>query len=220
LTGRHFEQVLNLEDELTTGATLETLIEALALCARRFFNQALAHLRSPAHRRRQVATSVVPSLEITVIDLLKCDWIAENGQDDTLAVTLCDPLAFGVILRDKAPDKARTAIVNVQAEALDIVGECVDVPLAALAMLRNDRWPQVQQTTRSPNTVDGHVIRARLERGKKLTETHYYLYNAARRFEGGAIITAQPATMSIAKRLATVLRSHSQKVDSVEVSGR
>lgn len=175
--GAHYAQIVIIEDELTTGATLRNLILALQGVADRVWVATLRDMRAPQLRAELIAEMKVRGVKLEVISL------------DTLDIHLpveVTPLRphfnpFGRAELDRA-----NALCELEAQWRDfapdqiyMIGECVDVALQWWLQLPVEARPDLRQITRSPWQVDGVAVMSRQTFAAPNQGSRYFLYNFA-----------------------------------------
>ena len=173
--GAHYAQIVIIEDELTTGATLRNLILALQGVSNRVWVATLRDMRAPQLRDELSAEMNARGVTLEVISL---DTL---GTDLPVEVTPIRPHfnPFGRAERDR-----KNALCELEAQWRDfapdqiyLIGECVDIALQWWLRLPANARPDLRQITRSPWQVDGVAVKSRQTFAAQNQGSRYFLYN-------------------------------------------
>lgn len=174
--GRKYAQIVIIEDELTTGATLRNLILALREVANRIFVATLRDLR-PQTLRDELRTEMKSvGIELDVLSLESVDW--------QLGAIIETPTAPRFNPFGRTEDALKNGLQSVQKQweefqpdGFFMIGECVDIALRFwLDMSENER-PPLRQITRSPWKVDGEAVKSAVRFPAIEGGSNYFLYN-------------------------------------------
>jgi hypothetical protein len=216
-----YAQVVIVEDELTTGATLRNLLLAVRDFATSHYVVTLADLRSAEMRNRLTAEMFALGIAFFVTDISSAE-VPFHCPTRLRLRQRQRPNPFG-----RAPavlaatqDELRRRWRELRPRALYIIGECVDVALAFWESLPARERPSIQHVTRSPWLVDGSVIRTRLDFGEGVSSCRYFLYNWAKPCPPRALIVGEAATTRVATQLRGFLASQGVAAASIEAFDR
>ena len=175
--GARYAQIVIIEDELTTGATLRNLILALDGVANRVFVATIRDMRTPELRDELQAEMRARGVELEVISL------------DTLSANLpveVAPLRPHFNPFGRADCDRKTALCELETQwksfapgAITMIGECVDIALSWWLQLPVESRPDLRQITRSPWVVDGVAVVSRQVFAAPDQDSRYFLYNFA-----------------------------------------
>jgi len=211
---RRYDQVLIVEDEVTTGRTLKNLALELRDLSRRMHIVALTDLRTDEQRTSFATDLAAAGIELEFIDLSRCAASPLNGCAPR--GPLPTPFCATETQRHEATCALETTCRRLRPGTMYMVGECVDGPLAVWDALPPDLRPALQQVSRSPWLVDEQGIRSRLELGLDSTGTPYFLYNWSPPRNARALVVAAPSSMEVAERLCRHLESQAVRAESFE----
>jgi orotate phosphoribosyltransferase len=206
-----YTQVVIVEDEVTTGTTLQNLIEQLQELSDSFYIIALQDMRTDEDRARNLRAMEELNVTLTTVDLSSYDTPSTLIQRNVLPISLgrredCRVESVSTMLEAR---KKKTF------DTIYMVGECVEVPLLIWDVFKNVSLVQV---TRSPWVVDNDVLYTRLDLGMDAKDVRYFLYNAQNSFpKKTALIASYPHTLNIANRLKSYLVTHNIDAEVLEV---
>ncbi len=193
--GRRYAQVVIIEDELTTGATLRNLILALENVSDKVWVATLSDMRSPQLRAELVAEMGARGVKLEVIAL------------DTLDVQLpieATPLRPQFNPFGRTETDYHRAFGELEAQwrafapgAVYMIGECVDIALQWWLQLPEDERPDLRQITRSPWKVDGAAVKSARVFAAPNQKSRYFLYNFVPPRNGRALWIAEAANGSV-----------------------
>ena len=193
--GASYAQIVIIEDELTTGATLRNLITALEGVSDRVWVATLRDMRTPNLRdelRDEMKARGV-DLQVIALDTLNLDFPME------LAPLRPHFNPFGRADFDRK--KALCELENQGAEfapgAVYMIGECVDIALDWWLKLPVEQRPELRQITRSPWVVDGVAVVSRAVFAARNQGSRYFLYNFAPPKTGRALWICEQSNASV-----------------------
>ena len=193
--GANYAQIVIIEDELTTGATLRNLITALADVSARVFVATLRDMRPQPLRDELTAAMKTRGLDVQVIAL------DELSPDFPLEVTpFCphfNPFGRAAIDREKALGELETQWKNFAPGAIYMIGECVDIALRWWLQLPVEARPELRQITRSPWVVDGVAVVSRQVFAAPNQGSRYFLYNFAPPPNGRALWICEQSNAAV-----------------------
>ena len=173
--GRRYAQIVIIEDELTTGATLRNLILALEGVAQRVFVATLRDMRAPDLRDELKAELRARGVSLEVINL--------DESEINLPIESA-PLRPHFNPFGRAEDDRRAAQCELEVQwqswrpnLVFMIGECVDIALEWWLGLSADERPDLRQITRSPWKVDGAAVRSAQVFAAANQKSRYFLYN-------------------------------------------
>lgn len=220
-----YEQIVIVEDEVTTGTTILNLVLSLRSHATRFHIVALMDMRSQEHctMMNEAAAAHALDIEVSVIYGSSClpHPLPCCGPTPT---SLCAAHWFCLNPHQRSRQAQAQALGTLthlwQTGRLGIVymiGECVDVPMAFCSSLPLEHRPPVQHITLSPWVVDGNGIQTRSDfvNGKG---SPYYLYNWSPPVPPHAAIVGEPSTRAVAELVSTFLQAHDIETTCIEVA--
>ena len=202
--GARYAQIVIIEDEITTGATLRNLIVALDGVANRVFVATIRDMRPPILRDELQSEMQTRGVELQVISL---DTLLDTLEADLpLEVAPSRPWfnPFGRQLRDhaKAAMELRMEVQNFAPGTVCMIGECVDIALKWWLELPIESRPELRQITRSPWVVDGVAVVSRQVFSAPAQDSRYFLYNFAPPQNGRVLWIAEQSNASVGE-LAT-----------------
>ncbi len=219
--GKTYAQIVIVEDELTTGATLHNLICAIGDVAPRVFVLTLRDLRP--QRLRDELQSEMKSLGIG-LQILGLDGVAgaENESVENSPPQLgidFNPFGRRENYRHQSAQKLRQLYEQHEPDAIYCLGECVDIALQFWLQLPKNARPELRHITRSPWKVNGETIRsAQLFPGDG-SGSRYFFYNFAPPRNRRALWLAETSNAVVGAQVGEFL--HAQGVESwgIEVQG-
>ncbi|HXG68757.1 MAG TPA: phosphoribosyltransferase domain-containing protein, partial [Blastocatellia bacterium] len=154
--GSAYHQIVIIEDELTTGATLRNLLLAVRDVASRLYVVTLADQRAAEKRECLQQEMAALGIESTVTDLSAMEASGIHaGFSRERPHPPRNPFGRSQAAIAGALAAARHHWQTVCPDALYIIGECVDIGLTFWESLCPDERPCLRQVTRSPWLVDG-----------------------------------------------------------------
>ena len=215
--GRRYAQIVIIEDELTTGATLRNLILALEGVANRVWVATLRDLRAPALRpalQSEMAARGV-SLEVIALDTL--------GVQLPVEVTPIRPHfnPFGRADADyqRALGELETQWRVFAPDAIYMIGECVDIALQWWLQRPAAERPDLRQITRSPWKVDGAAVKSAQVFAAPNQGSRYFLYNFEPPKNARALWIAEAANGSVGALASQWFDSRGITARGIEVAG-
>ena len=176
-----YAQIVIIEDELTTGATLRNLILALRGVSHRVFVATLCDLRPP-HLRDELQSEMRArgvELQVVALDALNLDLPTNVAPLRPQFRPQFNPFGRADLDRRGAGDELQLQWHNFAPDQIYLIGECVDIALNWWLQLPVSRRPELRQITRSPWQVDGAAIRSRAVFAAPNQSSRYFLYNFA-----------------------------------------
>ena len=216
-----YAQIIIIEDELTTGATLHNLICAVVDVAPRVFVLTLRDLR-PQHLRDNLQNEV-KNLGID-LQVLNLDGVAWPDEADVIASPPNGNMDFNPFgrradNRNAAAQKLRQLYVQHAPDAIYIIGECVDIALQFWLKLPVETRPELRQITRSPWKVNGDTLRsAQLFPGDG-NGSRYFFYNFAPPKNHCALWMAEHSNAIVGAQVSDFLREQGVASWGIEVKG-
>jgi adenine/guanine phosphoribosyltransferase-like PRPP-binding protein len=175
-TGRKYAQIVIIEDELTTGATLRNLILALGHVSNRVFVATLRDLRPQDLRDELQADMRSAGIELEVLSLETLDWDPKAVIDPPIGPNF-NPFGRTPSALENALTDLKREYESFQPNALFMIGECVDIALRFwLAQPEATRVP-LRQITRSPWKIDGESVHSAAKFPAIPGGSNYFLYN-------------------------------------------
>ena len=215
--GRRYAQIVIIEDELTTGATLRNLILALEGVSERVFVATLRDMRAQNLRDELQQELTARGVTLSVISL------DELGDELPAVVTPIRPHfnPFG-----RAPDDYRKALCKLEEQwhdfapaAIYMIGECVDIALQWWLQLPPDERPDLRQITRSPWKVDGIAVKNAQVFAAPGQKSRYFLYNFESPSNGRALWIAEQANASVGALASEWFASQAIEARGIAVAG-
>ena len=215
--GARYEQIVIIEDEITTGATLRNLIVALDGVAERVFAATIRDMRPPELRAELSSEMKARGVELRVISL---DTIkAELPVEVAPSRPWFNP--FGRQFQDhaKAAMELRMEGCNFAPGAVYMIGECVDIALKWWLELPVESRPELRQITRSPWVVDGVAVRSRQTFAATNQDSRYFLYNFAPPANARVLWIAEKSNASVGALASDWFASQNIEARGIEVAG-
>ena len=213
----NYAQIVIIEDELTTGATLRNLILALEGVANRVFVATLRDMRLPNLRDELQSEMRARHIELQVIalDALPPDLPVE--------ITPLRPRfnPFGRSLEDRvaAQLELETEWEKFAPDAVYMIGECVDIALGWWLQLSVEKRPDLRQITRSPWVVDGVAVMSRQVFAAPNQGSRYFLYNFAPPCNGRVFWMAEQSNASVGALASAWFESQGIEARGILVNG-
>ncbi len=212
-----YAQIVIIEDELTTGATLRNLILALEGVSERVFVATLRDMRTPALRAELSAEMRARGVDLQVIAL------------DTLSLDLPVELAplrpqFNPFGRTDLDGKTARCELEKQWQsfapgAVLMIGECVDIVLQWWLELPEIERPELRQITRSPWIVDGVAVVSRQVFAAPNQGSRYFLYNFAPPKNGRVLWMTEQSNASVGALASAWFESQGIEARGIVVAG-
>lgn len=208
--GRRYAQIVIIEDELTTGATLRNLILAVADISQRVFVVTLRDLRLQNVRDELQREMKNIGIELEVLSL---ETIAYKPLDEiTPARPIFNPFGRRETDRQAALTALQKQFAEFQPGLLVMISECVDIALEFWLQLPLAARPELRQITRSPWKIDGQsVLSVQVFPGDG-TASRYFFYNFVAPSNRRALWIAEEFNALIGEQADEFFTS--QKVDS------
>ena len=215
--GRTYAQVIIIEDELTTGATLRNLILAIADVAPRVFVATLRDLR-PQNLRDELRDEMKNAgVELKVLSLETIAW--KTSVEISPVCPRFNPFGRREIDRAEAFEKLQQSHIEYSMDAIYMIGECVDIALQFWLQLPPATRPELRQVTRSPWKVDGQTIWSAHAFSGDGTGSRYFLYNFAPPKNRRALWIGEASNAVVGTQVGEFLQSHNIEVRGIEVAG-
>lgn len=219
--GAHYDQVIIVEDELTTGATLRNLLLALDTVSPRFFVVTLSDMRTVEAQSQLLCDMVERGIALHTLDLSHARPAKAPRAKWNPPARAAPP--FNPFLRVVADqDISHGAMERCREEfdfgALYVVGECIDVPLRYWASLPVSQRPAIQHITRSPWKIDGEAIHTRADFPGDGQGSPYFLYNFAL-LAPRALIVCERSNACVTGQARDFLATHGVETRCIEVAG-
>lgn len=215
--GKRYAQIIIIEDELTTGATLRNLILALSEVSPRVFVATLRDLR-PQNLRDELRNEMKSAgVELEVLSLESVAW--ETSEDVAPLCPLFNP--FGRLENDRraALAKLEQYYAEFSPGAIYMIGECVDIALQFWLHLTPAARPELRQVTRSPWKIDGEIIlRAHSFPGDG-SGSRYFFYNFERPQNRRALWIGEASNAVVGAQVNAFLKAQNIESKGIEVAG-
>ncbi len=213
----HYAQIVVIEDELTTGATLRNLLLALEGASNRVFVATLRDLRPPELRDELQNELFARGIELETIALESLDVKLEKQVEPVSP--LFNP--FGRLERDRvaALGELETHFAHFRPDAIYMIGECVDIALQFVLQLPEDRRPELRQVTRSPWKVDGQNVHSTHRFEGSGIGSRYFFYNYAPPENRHAVWIGEASNAIVGEQVDEFLKSHGVESRGVVVAG-
>ncbi len=215
--GARYAQIVIIEDELTTGATLRNLILALDGVSNRVWVATLRDMRLPHLRDELRAELGARGVDLQVIAL---DTLREN-----LPVEIA-PLRphFNPFGRTECSRVAALCELEKQwktfaPDVIYMVGECVDIALQWWLRLPESGRPNLRQITRSPWKVDDNAVLSRQIFAAAGQGSRYFLYNFGPPANSRVLWMAERANASVGALVSEWFASQEIEARGIVVGG-
>ena len=214
--GRTYAQIVIIEDELTTGATLRNLILALQGVSPRVWVATLRDMRPP-HLRDELQSEL--NARGVQLDVISLDTLGELPA----AVTPIRP-RFNPFGRAEADRQNALCELEKQGEqwapgAVYMIGECVDIALQWWLQLPDGARPILRQITRSPWQVDGQAVKSRQVFAAPAQTSRYFLYNFAPPPNSRVLWIAERCNASVGALASEFFATNGIAARGIEVAG-
>lgn len=175
--GRTYAQIVIIEDELTTGATLRNLILAVSDVSRRVFVATLRDLR-PQNLRDELQNEMQNlGVELEVLSLETMEW--QSPGEIAPARPCFNPFGRRETDRQTALQTLETQWAEFQPGLIVMISECVDIALQFWLQIPPVERPELRQITRSPWKIDGQSVHSAQIFPSDGTGSRYFFYNFA-----------------------------------------
>lgn len=216
-SGKRYAQIVVIEDELTTGATLRNLLLALKDVSGRVFVATLRDLRPQELRDELAADLASHGIELETIALETLDVKLEEELKPISPIF--NP--FGRLECDRLA--ALNAIEKEYAEfkpgAIYMIGECVDIALQFVLQIPLTERPEMRQVTRSPWKIDGdHVLTSHRFEGIS-NGSRYFFYNFVPPSNGRALWICETLNAAIGEQVNEFLKAQGIEAKCICVAG-
>ena len=220
--GRSYGNVVIVEDELTSGATLRNLLLAIRNVAPLYQVVTLSDRRPPVKRKLLRAEMAGLGVDLSVLNLSEHTADASRHRPNVEGGCLRSPSHRNPFGRCPAVFEASVDALwrrcrGLRHGTLYAVGECVDVAMTVWETLPAHERPFLRHVTRSPWLVDGAVVKDRLELRSPGVPNHF-LYNREGILPSSAVIVGDSSTVPIAAKLFGFLSSRGVETATVEVA--
>lgn len=207
-TNLRYQQVLIMEDEITTGTTLRNLSVALCGISSKQYVVTLADFRALNAQCDLECEIASPNVEVSVTNLSFVeDDGCDSGEVGKRFLFRPNPLMRSPEVVEASLNELHQCWHKSSPCVLYVVGECVDVALMFWESLPPDSRPNLQQITRSAWRPDGKVVLTRLELPNRYAEPQYYLYNWNKPQPTSCVVLGESSTADITANLASFLIS-------------
>ena len=214
---RTYAQIVVIEDELTTGATLRNLLMALDGVSERVFVATLRDLRPQRGRDELQSELSARGIELHTLALESLDVELEEGVEPVSP--LFNP--FGRLESDRlaALSELESQVAQFGPGAIYLLGECVDIALQFALQLPPHERPELRQVTRSPWKVDGeHVHSAHKFEGDG-SGSRYFFYNFVPPANRRALWIGETSNALIGQQVTEFLGSQGVESRGIVVAG-
>lgn len=219
--GARFDQIVIVEDELTTGATLRNLLLTLQDVAPSFFVVTLCDMRPLEAKSQLLCDMLERGLSLRTFDLSAPQAPVRQlrSKKPLLPAPMFNPYRRSEAIRDEANRSLDCWRESFDFGAIYMVGECVDMPLSYWSTLPESQRPAIQHITRSPWKVDGEEIRSRADFPGDGTSSRYFLYNFVP-FASRAVIIYEALNAAITAQARDFFAAHGVDTRCIEVAAR
>ncbi len=215
--GCTYAQIIIIEDELTTGATLRNLILSLAGVAPRVFVATLRDLR-PQELRDDLTRDVNNAgMELEVLSMESLAW--KPDEKLTPLSPVFNPFGRFEADRGAAMDKLERAYSEHAPSAIYMVGECVDIALQFWLQLPPDTRPEMRQITRSPWVIDQKVVHNAHCFPGDGTCSRYFIYNYTPPVGDRVIWLSEKSNSSVGQQIDAFFAEQDITSTGIEVEG-
>lgn len=215
--GASFAQIVIIEDELTTGATLRNLILVLEGVASRVFVATLSDMR-PQNLRDELQNEMSArgvELQVVALDKLSSVLPVEGAP----LRPHFNPFGRALTDRHNALCELEKQWADFAPDAIYVIGECVDIALQWWLGLPVEQRPDLRQITRSPWVVDGVAVISRQVFAAANQGSRYFLYNFAPPPNGRALWITEHSNASVGALASEWLASQSIEARGIVVGG-
>jgi orotate phosphoribosyltransferase len=215
--GRTYSQIIIIEDELTTGATLRNLILAIADVSTRIFVATLRDLRPENLRIELQSEMQATGIELEVLSLETVTW---NSSAEIAPI--CPTFnPFGRRESDRAEgfENLRRSYYEFMPDAIYMIGECVDIALQFWLNLPPAERPELRQITRSPWVIEGQTLRHAQCFPGDGTGSRYFIYNFEPPKNGRALWIGEVSNVAVGEQFGEFLSAQGIASVGIEVAG-
>lgn len=214
---RKYAQIVVIEDELTTGATLRNLLLALEGFAPRAWVATLRDLRPQPLRDELQGELEARGVELQTIALESLDIELQHHVEPVSP--LFNP--FGRLESDhvSALAELESQFARFAPDAIYMIGECVDIALQFALQLPEKERPELRQVTRSPWKVDGVNVHTAQRFDGIGNGSRYFFYNFAPPANGRALWIGEASNASVGEQVGEFLKSQNIESRGVVVAG-
>jgi adenine/guanine phosphoribosyltransferase-like PRPP-binding protein len=157
---RKYAQIVIIEDELTTGATLANLIRALGEVSDRVWVATLRDLRPQPLRDELQNEMARAGMHLEVLSLENLDERADWVVDEAPVAPHFNPFNRTEAALGGALEQLHFEFEDFAPDGIFMIGECVDIALRFWLKLPESARPPLRQITRSPWRIDGEHVRS------------------------------------------------------------
>lgn len=216
-SGQKYAQIVVIEDELTTGATLRNLILALEGVSDRVFVATLRDLR-PQNLRDDLENEFrARGVELQTLSL-------ETRGDDLAAQIapvrpLFNPFGRDEFDRQKALSELEKIAGDFAPDTVWMLGECVDIALGWWLQLPENARPNLRQITRSPWKIDGDSVFNVHSLKAPHQASSYFIYNFEPSQSQRALWIAEKSNAAVGVLASEFFAKHGIETRGIEVAG-
>ena len=215
--GVKYSQIVVVEDELTTGATLRNLLLALEGTAPRVFVITLRDLRTEQLREKLQNEMHARGVKLNVLSL---DSFVDEVPDEITPLRPCfNPFGRDEIDRLRALDELEKQWREFRFGTVWIIGECVDIALGWWLELPIDERPQMRQITRSPWKIDGQSVFTAQKLEAEGQASRYFIYNFEPPHNNRVLWMAEKCNASVGLLASEFFASQNIEARGIEVAG-
>ncbi len=217
-TGRRYAQIVIIEDELTTGATLRNLILALCEISNRVFVATLRDLRPQSLRDELQAEMKSAGLELEVLSLESEVWEPEAVVEAPVAPRF-NPFGRTETALQIALENVRHEWEELQPDGFFMIGECVDIALRFWLDRPENERPPLRQITRSPWKIDGDAVKSAVKFPALQGGSNYFLYNFDAARMRRALWIAEASNALVGEQVSAFFAQNGIEARGVVVAG-
>ncbi len=212
-----YAQIVIIEDELTTGATLRNLILALEGVADKVWVATLRDMRSPQLRAELTAEMKARGVQLEVISLDTLD--VDLPVEVTPIRPHFNPFGRAELDRIRAQCELEAQWKSFAPAQIYLIGECVDIALQWWLQLPVESRPELRQITRSPWQVDGVAVVSRQTFAAPNQGSRYFLYNFEPPRNGRVLWIAENSNASVGALASDWFASQGIEARGIVVAG-
>lgn len=219
--GQTYAQIVIVEDELTTGATLRNLICEVADVAPRIFVLTLRDMRPQPLRDELQNAMKALGIELQVLDLASALPLNFRPEDALASQRNADFNPFGRREEDRrqAAQKLQQLYAQHAPGAIYLIGECVDLALPLWLQAPENARPELRHITRSPWKINGATIRSAQRFPGDGTGSRYFFYNFAPPQNQRALWISEASNAIIGAQVSEFLGEQNIASWGIEVTG-